>query len=282
MSDPVAGPPSGVLVNLRAWLAESPWRLAAGWATLAGLGATAGLRIVDLSLITLVLALLLADAVWGALWAQIAERSKWPEQDDGGIGRLPYASPEGIAGHPGWLSHALRDMLPVAALAIVLALVVGQSAVVLTAVVIGLAMAGWVMYRSQHAGVARWLQALALIMTPFVLGMWLAPRTPDWPEVGWLLALGLGFAVLFRAGLAAGAAEAPAALLAAAGSVFVLAALLWAGRPIAAGLAAAAAAAPLLILSQYGRNETVSLRAVHAWCWLLALGATVALGIGIG
>lgn len=274
---------SGVLLTLSITSLGSPWRLAAGWAVLIGLGATAGVRVVDVSWSTLLLALLLADAAWGALWRQSSgDPSKPAPETSGRLFRLPYAGPSGIAGQAGWLSHVLHGWLPAMALAAAMAVFVGKAALALTGAVAVLGVGGWVLLRVDQAGAARWLQALALGAAPFVLGVWLAPDAPSWPELGWLLTFGVSLFVLLRAGLAVAAAETQGLLLAGGGSLLMVATLLWAGRPLAAGLAAAVATGPLLLLSRTSPPSDRRLAAVQTWWWLLSLGVAGALGLGVG
>lgn len=274
---------SGVLVNLRVTSFGSPWQLAAGWAVLAGLGATAGARAVGIPWTTLLLAVLLADAAWGGLWRQSVGSTPTPAAMLSRRGlRLPYAGPNGIAGQVGWLSYALHGWLPAMVLAAAMAVFVGEAALALTGAVAVLGFGGWVLLRVGQAGAARWLHALALGAAPFALGVWLAPDAPSWPELGWLLMFGAAVCVLLRAGLAVAAAETQGLLLAGGGSLLMVATLLWAGRPLAAGLAAAVATGPLLLLSRNSHHPAHRLAAVQGWWWLLTLGVAMALGLEVG
>ena len=285
---------------MRMWLAGSPWRLTGAWLVLAGLVAAAGLRVRQQPLLTIALALLLADPVWGALWQQIAERAdRTPSSGRPWHPRLPYADPAGPAGRmfgwrqPGLLPAIVSDVLPIVLLAALVALLLGRQAVVLTASAIALAGLGWLTCR---AGLAVWTQGLNALVhagLPFLLGVSLVTPWPALPLAYWLLGLAAGYALLAWSGLlvlagaACGAAHLPpspprrsiALGLAVVGSCLVVGVLLWAGRPLAAGAAGVLAAAPLFLIA---RSEPMSGRAIQFWWWLLALGAAAALGLEAG
>lgn len=257
---------------MRVWLAGSPWRLTGAWLALAGLGASAGLRVLEQPVLTVLLAVLLADPVWGALWAQITgfepvETARQPN--------LPYACPGSPAARlAGWYRQA-----PVLVIAGVGAWLLGPTALILTAIVFLLALVAAVARRANLLGWIGWLQALVQVTLPFGLGVTLAGPWPD-GAVGLRLAgLALGLTLLGRSGHPASAGERPEAVLflAGLGSALVAAVMLAAGRPILLGLVVLLAAGPLLILA---RSASAG-RSVQFWWWLLALLASAGLGLGI-
>lgn len=284
---------------MRMWLAGPPWRLTGAWLALAGLVAAAGLRVREQPLLTVALAMLLADPVWGALWKQIAERadrtpsSGWPWHP-----RLPYANLAGPAGRvfgwqqPGLLPALVSDVLPLVLLAILMAVLLGKPAAWLTASAIALAGLGWLTCR---AGLVAWAQGMSAMVyagLPFLLGVSLTGPWPAAPQSFWLLGMAASFTLLAWSSLLVFAGperQAPclppsssrgAALgLASVGSCLIVGVLLWADQPLAAGATGVLAAAPLFLMA---RPLATSARAVQFWWWLLALSAAAALGLGIG
>lgn len=289
---------TGSYVSLRFWLAGSPWQVTGGWLMLAGLVAAAGLDGLKQPLLPLLLALLLAGPVWGAMWSQLLMLEPWPGSGSAHRPLLPYvnqSSPAGRLlgwGQPGALSAILRGGLPLVGLALLIGLLVGRIALVLSGVVLALAILGNVAQRARLVGLVYWLQALVQSALPFGLGVSLAGPWPSLPPGGWLVGLAAGFTLLARASaelascrVAAGddsaalAAHRTLLLIAGAGSAIVVAVLLAAQQPLAGGLLALIAAAPLLMVVRPARSVA---RSANFWWWLLVMGAAGALGLGIG
>ncbi|MDW8319043.1 MAG: hypothetical protein RMN53_14530 [Anaerolineae bacterium] len=267
-----ASPAPGTLVALRPTWGGPLLRLAAGWAFLAGAAAAGGRDLLGASPLTLALGWLLADPAWGAAWTLLAER----ERPLPALGRrLPYATPEGLAGRPGWLAAAGNAVALLALLVAPLAWAVGPAALALSAVVAALAALGWLARRTARLAVARWLQALAQIAAPFALGVLLAAPTMDWPQAAWLAGAGLGLTLAFRSSLAGRHGEEAALAIGLAAAVVLVGALAAAGRLMAAGVAAAAVAAPLWMTAQPGPRR---LAGADAWWWAVAAWTAGVLG----
>lgn len=270
----------GSVVGMRMWLDGSPLRLAGAWTMLAGLIAATGLSLSTESLLGVVLALLLADPIWGGMWAQVADRSMWPGRPvESHRGWLPYANQAGPGGRAGLSGALFSEALPWLLVALLVALLVGRIAVGLTLVVAVLVAFGWLARRSGLATITSWLQVLVQVVAPFALGVSLAQAIPPWPDSAALVAFAGGLAFLARADLAGPARETSPLLLAIMGSVFVVASAVIAAQPIAAGLLALLSAGPLFLLSRPGSDGRTP---VQVWWWLLAMTGAVTLGLGIG
>lgn len=185
----------------------------------------------------------------------------------------------------------VRAGLPLVFLATLLALSVGQPAPVLTGLVVGAVLLGMAAQQAGLTGLAAWLQALVQATLPFTLGVALAGAWPAAPHDVWIVALGAGYTLLARALIpgempahqadpSRAARSAPRLLLAAAGTVLIVAVLLLNQQPLAAGLASLLAVAPLLMWARAAAADP--LRQAQPWLWALLLGSALALGTGIG
>lgn len=274
-------------VALRLWLAGSPWRLNGGWLLLAGLTAAAGHDTWRASWIPLLLALALAGVVWSALWWQLTPAYAWPLHQARRRPALPYIQPDSSAGRllgwpaPGAAAAMTRAGLPLAGLALLLALPVNRLAVLLTGLVLAAVLLGMAAQRAHLSALAAWLQVLVQVTLPFVLGASLAGQWPDGAQGVYVAVLGLGYTLLARS-----VASAPAAanrvlylLIAAAGLAAILAALLAARLALAAGVVGLLAVAPLLLLA---RSDQPPARAVQPWLLAAVLLSAAAVGLGIG
>ena len=222
-------------LNAQFWFERLPLRITAGWSLAAGLLAGGVLRAPGaLSWQTLVLLWLLADPLWGAIWRLAAGRTeslRLPARTLGVRGRLPYLEQGSPAAQlfgsdgPASLRLLYRVALPAVLVGLLVASALGVPALVLTVVVIGLGVAGWISVRVLHlwpfllqAIVAvglPWLLALILLdvngLSPdwnrqlallllWVLHMWGANRalahTLDWPAIGVMAVAALGIGVL--------------------------------------------------------------------------------------
>lgn len=268
------------LVGMRLWLDGSPLRVAGAWTMLAGLVAATGLAVSTESLLAVVMALLLADPIWGGMWAQVACRSVWPGRlVQRQRGWLPYANQSGPAGRSGLPGALLSEVLPLLLVALLVALLVSPIAVGLTLIVAFLCALGWLARRSGLTTVVPWLQVMVQVIAPFALGVSFAQTTPAWPVSASLISFAGGLTLLARADLAAAAQDMFPLLLAIAGSILVVGSSVIAGQPIAAGLLALLAAGPLFLLA---RPLAARRSAIQIWWWILAMTGAVALGIGFG
>lgn len=276
-------------VALRLWLAGSPWRLSGGWLLLAGWLAAAGQQIWSGPWLAALLALALTEVVWGALWWQLTLPQRWPLRAARRRPALPYIQPDSPAGrllgwpNPGAAAAVARAGLPLAALALLLAWAISPLALLLTALVVLAVLLGMAAQRARLDGLLGWLQALVQIALPFALGLSLAGAWPPGAHGVSLLGLGLGYTLLARALVASGP-ETPSGrmlhlLLAAAGLAAILAALLAAQLPLAAGVVGLLAVAPVLLLA---RSEGRPVRAAQPWLLALVLLSAAAVGLGIG
>lgn len=270
---------SGSLLAMRVWLAGSPWRLTGAWLVLAGLTAVSGLRVTDQLLVPLLLTVFLADPIWNALWSQVAERSTWQDKGDIWHLRLPYATASGPASHPRLQTAVLRDVVPLVAVALLVAWILGTLSLALTVLVLVVSLLGWLSNRAGQTSMARWLHTLVLVPFPFILGVALVSAWPDSPQDLRLAGLALGCALYARAGLALDQVDPAPLWLATIGTVVVVAVLLSAGLPLAATAAGLLATGPLLVLA---RSPDAGAATLQPW-WLAAgLVSAFALGLGIG
>ncbi len=141
-------------LNAQFWLSQYPWRPTAGWAAVAAF-LSAGLlaQPLDLAWSEAALLLLLVDPLWGSIWRLAGGRAQLLPLHEHELPRrvwLPYmeaASPAALflgRDDKGVLHLLFRVGLPTLALAFALAAVLGPSAVWLTAVVVGIAVLGWI------------------------------------------------------------------------------------------------------------------------------------------
>lgn len=277
------------MVSLRLWLAGSPWRLSGGWLLLAGLIAVSGQAAWRGPGVPLLLALVLAEVLWAGLWWQLVPAHAWPLHGAGRRPALPYVQPGSPASRllgwpqPGVAAAVARAGLPLAVLAVLLALPVGSQAVLLTGAVLLCVLLAMAVSRAGLAGLAGWLYVLVTASLPFVLGVVLRGQWPLPPQGAPLLALGLGFSLLARS-LAPGGADIPGSrigrlLAAGAGYVAVTAVFLASGRLLAAAGVGLLAVAPLLILA---RADSRAPGAAQPWMLAAVLLAAAALGFGVG
>ncbi len=276
-------------VALRLWLAGSPWRLSGGWLLLAGLIAAAGQQAWRGPWLPVLLALALAEVVWGALWWQLTASHAWPLHQARRRPALPYVQPDSPAGRllgwpkPGAAAAMARSGLPLAALALLLALPISRLALLLTGLVLLAALLGMAARQAELSGLAGWLQALVQMALPFVLGVSLAGPWPPAPQGAFLVGLGSGYTLLARS-LLVSSHQTPTGrmlnlLIAAAGFAAILAVLLAARLPLAAGVVALLAVAPLLLLA---RMDDSPARAAQPWLLAAVMFSAAAIGFGIG
>lgn len=276
---------------MRLWLAGSPWRLSGGWLAVAGLIAAAGEEIWLGPWLPVLLALTLAEALWGALWWQLVPAQRWPLHRAQRRPALPYIQPASPAGRllgwpePGAAAAITRAGVPLIALALLLSVAISPLAVALTGAVALLVLLAMAARQAGLTGLVGWLYALVVAALPFTLGVALA-SPGHWPpasQMAWLLGLGLGCCLLVRA-LAPSVAQ-PAAggllrlLTAAAGFAALAVVLLASGHLLAAGVVGLLAAAPLLLLARADGRQPA---AAQPWMLAATLVSAAALGFGIG
>ncbi len=279
------------MVSLRLWLAGSPWRLSGGWLAVAGLIAAAGEEIWLGPWLPVLLALTLAEALWGALWWQLVPAQRWPLHRAHHRPALPYIQPASPAGRllgwpePGAAAAITRAGVPLIALALLLSIAISPLAVALTGAVALLVLLAMAARQAGLTGLVGWLYALVVAALPFILGVALGSGG-HWPpasQMARLLGLGLGYCLLVRA-LAPGVAQ-PAGggllrlLTAAAGFAALAVVLLASGHLLAAGAVGLLAAAPLLLLARADGHQPA---AAQPWMLAATLVSAAALGFGIG
>jgi hypothetical protein len=151
---------SSATLNAQIWVSQFPLRPAAGWAVFAAL-LSLGLFVRPLGLDwrEVALLLLLADPLWGSIWRLAAGRAEMLPLQAPDTRRsvwLPYLEPGSPAARLlGWddqgvLHLVLRVVFPTVALALVVAWVLGQTALWLTLVVTVLSVGGWIARHSVH------------------------------------------------------------------------------------------------------------------------------------
>jgi chlorophyll synthase len=128
--------------------------LGPAWAALCGAVASGWLTLSGHNLLVLIIALFLADALWGTLWHLIAERdwfvsSNWPSQaQEASLTALPYTAPGSPShrvfsrlgrGLAWWrtvfwpqLGSALLGLVVALPLTLILAIILGQRVIILT------------------------------------------------------------------------------------------------------------------------------------------------------
>jgi hypothetical protein len=239
--------------------------------------------------LALLLALALTEVVWGALWWQLTPFQAWPLHRARRRPALPYVQPESPAGRllgwpqPGAAAAMARAGLPLAALALLLALPVSRLALLLTGLVLLAVLVGMAAQQAGLSGLAGWLQALVQTALPFVLGVSLAGPWPGAPQIAFLVGLGLGYTLLARS-LVPPSQQTPTGrmlnlLIAAAGFAAILAVLLAARLPLATGAVGLLAVAPLLLLA---RMDGSPARAVQPWLLAGVMLSAAAIGFGVG
>lgn len=280
---------------LRVWLAGSPWRLTAGWLVLVALLATLGSDILDQPLLQLAFALVLAELLWMALWMQLVPPRPWPGRLARRRPALPYIAPGSPAARllgwqqPGTLAAIVRGGVPLVLLALLIAYVLGPTALLLTAFVVAVVVVATITRRAGLIGLTHWLHALLIVGPPIALGLSLAGVWPVLPESLWLGGLAIGAFFLARVAVespalpldtaASGSGGLYHILLAGAGVAALAGVMLIARKPLALGVVVLLATAPLLTVA---RPTRVGHGVFQGWCLLLVLVAAAALGLGLG
>ncbi len=169
------------------WINAVPWRITAGWAALAGLLADGLLwEWQSVSFQRLILLWLLVDLLWGALWrlaggrsqalalpAGVAKTLQLPYLRSGSPAAQLLALDENNA-----LPYLFRIGAPTLTLACIVALALGNGALLLTLAAALIAALGWALRRTWQRPPLL-LQALMTVGLPWLLVMWEAGRTGE-------------------------------------------------------------------------------------------------------
>lgn len=175
------------LVNVQTWADQSFWRPAALWAGLAGVLA-AGAPIERIDWRALMLALLLVDVLWGAVWRLAGGRELLLPLAPRPVRQqawLPYLQPGSPAARVFSGSHQdlwpliFRVGAPTTLLAMLVAAVLGTEALGLTAVVAALTVLGWTARHTLH-GIPIVLASLVSVGLPWLLLLWHTGAEPAW------------------------------------------------------------------------------------------------------
>jgi hypothetical protein len=184
------------LFNAQVWAEASFWRPAASWAGVAGvLSVGATLSSIDWRI--LALTLLLVDVLWGSVWRLAGGRAQLLALPAGALHRrvwLPYlqaGSPAARIFSENYLDVwplAFRTGLPAVLLALLVAAVLGMEAVLLTAAVVVITVAGWTARHALHT-IPAILAGLVSIGFPWLLVM--QQMAPAGVEINWLAPVAL-------------------------------------------------------------------------------------------
>jgi hypothetical protein len=201
---PRLGAGAGPLIGLGISVGPGVWRIGPAWAVLAGALASGAPLWGDAVPLRLVGAVILADSAWGVIWrltaADDAERPNQLAEDK----HLPYFQPRSPAGHA---LGMLRDIAPGASwrelttalvLTGVLGLLLGVSALALSAVAYVVILWAWALGRAGKQPAV--CDALLNVGLPWLLGLILARDALQWSDAapGLLpgVAMGIAFAAL--------------------------------------------------------------------------------------
>ncbi len=267
------------VIALRLWLNGSILRLAPAWALLAGVFLAGSASITTENMLRLLLALLLVDAVWGAMWSQtqllsargVTLPAATPVSDP--TPAIPYAQPSAPATRL-WLSgHGdsllSRDVWLAFVMAFVLALMLNNTALYATLLVAVSALIGALSLPALPS-LTRFLGAVVGIGFPVWLGLSLFMPAGGtlWPQadtsLAWLIgAVFIGLAFVWEE-VRAGASS----VWVWASQGFLVGILLLFGEYGAAILAVAVLIIPAVQLVKGGAP------AMQRWYLLLLLGVT--------
>lgn len=190
-------------LNAQIWFSQFPLRPTAGWSVVAALLAVGFLsRPLALDWRDVALLLLLADPLWGSIWRLAAGRLEMLPLHEHDVQRpvwLPYLEPKSPAARllgrddQGVLHLVMRVVLPTILLAFAIALVLGRHAVLLTVLVTGLSIGGWIARHSLEHVPALFHSAVTVAL-PWLLALNQAGVTSAhelWPA--YLALIGLWF-----------------------------------------------------------------------------------------
>ncbi len=176
---------SGPIVHLRLSVTRSPWRISPAWSVLAGAIAGGAAYLEGSALLRLFAMVLLAELAWGALW-RLSSKGASPRAVGAGKVLLPYAMPgapitrlndaliertDDGAIRSGWHDLAIGLILSGA-----LSLLLGQIALVLSLLAVGVSLAAWLLAR--RGGAAALPLAILAVGLPWLLGASAGSRAP--------------------------------------------------------------------------------------------------------
>jgi len=282
------------VLGLRVWLARQPFRLAPAWATLAGALASGGLRWQRKDGLLLLLAIILADGLWGQLWTllvrQVRLASGGHAEPTARLLPLPYVAPESpVSRLWRWLAGDAgqqREMQPTAAwrallmnlpFTVGLALLLGPAALVMTALALLIASLASVLLPRRWGGALA--QSLFEIGLAWLLGHLLFAGFA-WPVLPLLLAA--GYVLLQASSLALHGRH--GLWLVNLAQLVPLACLVTAEQPLAAGVLGITLLTPLAWQTWVGQGEEGGLDArgyqkrAQIWWWAGMLVAAWAVG----
>ena len=186
------------LINTQLWVDQALWRPVGLWAALAGLLATGALaQPGQLEWKTVVLTLVLVELFWGAVWrlaggrvvllpiANVARNARvWLPylKADSPATRLLAAERTDI-----W-PYMLRSGLPPVVIAFAVAAVLGNSALLLTTVLVIVTILAWTLRRTL-GGLPAILHSVAAVTLPWLIATTLF--APTWDERAWIIVLAL-------------------------------------------------------------------------------------------
>ncbi len=198
------GAGAGPVIGLRIWVGPDLWRIGPAWAVLAAAVASAASLTAGAFLLRLIGAAFLADSVWGVVWRM----TSLPSAEESGLPveavRLPYYQPTGPAGRLlQFLRRVIadaswRELFASVAAALILSVLLGVPALLLTLVAWAVALWGWFLAQMGRQPAA--CDALLNVGLPWLLGWTLAlPESALWRPTAIpfaTLAPGLAFTVL--------------------------------------------------------------------------------------
>ncbi|MEZ4675460.1 MAG: hypothetical protein R2932_14600 [Caldilineaceae bacterium] len=178
---------SSATLNAQFWLEQFPWRPTAAWAVVAAVFAL-GINPMSLDWRMLVLALLLADPLWGSIWRLAAGRKELlPLQPSQAKRRvwLPYLLPDSPAArlfdwdHARALPLLFRVGLPSLLLASAIAIVLQPLALWMTGCVFLVSILGWITRRALQSSTT-FLHSVVTVTLPWLLALTLfGPQITD-------------------------------------------------------------------------------------------------------
>jgi hypothetical protein len=278
----------GPIVHLRLSVTRSPWRISPAWSVVAGALAGGTAYFEPSALLRLFAMVLLTELAWGSLWRLSAKGASRRVAGSGKV-VLPYAMPgapiaklndaliertEDGAIRSGWYDLALGLVLSGA-----LSLLLGQIALVLSLLAVGISLAAW--FLSRRGGAAALPLAILAVGLPWLLGASAGSRVPaELLELGpWIYILTVVYTVLQWGVLRAETSNGRTGLLWF-GQALALGAAVGMGAPWLTVLLAALLLVPMLrVMGSLGSNVTLHARLRYSapWWWAAMMLSAFAL-----
>ncbi|MGA9348981.1 MAG: hypothetical protein WBW48_09265 [Anaerolineae bacterium] len=257
----------GPLTKLEVRITRPLTWLGPAWAALCGAVASGWLTLSGQNLLVLMIALFLADALWGTLWHVIAERdwfvsSHWPSQaQEFSLTVLPYTAPGSPSHRLGrrlawwravfWprLSSALLGLAVVLPLTLILAVILGQRAIILTSAALAIMVLALLRARRHSAPP---LSLRAILEMGFA---WLAGHTAFAPLTLWSFLLATCYTVAYHSCLTLAKDSGKHSLtLLKVSQAAVIALLIFLRQPVIAGVAGLLLLPQMLLQPFLGRD----------------------------